>query len=557
MVRASRLYPFLFLCVLLAGSAAASDRPPNFLLLVAEDLGPRIGAFGDAVADTPNLDRLAAEGVRYTRVFATSGVCAPSRAALITGVSQISIGAQHMRTSSRPEGAYRAVPPPEVKAFPELLRAAGYYTFTDYKLDYQFSGAMQESGPFTIWDSEAFGPTWTERPPGSPFFGLINFFETHESGVLRPLGNWPHSATHFFMQFARLFMVGFPDDAAVPAASIRLPPYFPDTPAIREDLARHYANIHVMDAEVGDVLERLAADGLADSTVVVWTADHGDGLPRAKRELYDSGLHVPMIIRWPERYRPRGAKPGSVDDRLVSLVDLAPTFLELAGVALPAGLQGRSLVDASGAPRQYVYAARDRIDEVPDRQRAVRDARFKYIRSAYPELPGGHPLSFRDDLESARELRALHASGDLDPVQSLWFEPVGKERLYDTWEDPHEVHDLSGDPGHAAELARMRRALDAWLERVDAFGEMPETEMVEAFWPDGAAPVTATPRVEVDDGVVRVTCATPGASIGVRRGDGAWKLYTGSFSAPSGTDLTVKAVRYGWDESVEVGVSVP
>jgi len=552
-----RLLSSLVACLALSGAAAAADPRPNLLLLVAEDLGPRIGAFGDAVADTPNLDRLAAEGVRYTRVFTTSGVCAPSRAALMTGIHQIALGAQHMRTSSRPAGAYRAVPPTEVKAFPELLREAGYYTFTDYKLDYQFSGAIMGSGPFTIWDSEEFGPDWRERPHGRPFFGMINFFETHESGILLPLGHWPHSVMHFLMQFARAFMVGFPDTAAVPADAIEVPPYFADTPTVRGDLARHYANIHVMDAEVGEILARLEADGLADSTVVVWTTDHGDGLPRAKRELFDSGLHVPMIIRWPERFRPPGAKPGSIDDRLVSFVDLAPTFLELAGVAPPANLQGRSLVGASSVPREYVYASRDRIDAVPDRQRAVRDARFKYIRSWHPDLPGGHPLSFRDDLESARELRELHAAGRLDPLQSLWFEPVGKERLYDTRDDPYELHDLSTDPDHAEVLARMRTELDAWLARVGDSGETPEAEMVEAFWPGGVAPVTATPRVSLDDGVVRVTCATPGASLGVRRGDGNWELYTGSFAAASGTELAFKAVRYGWDESDDVRLTVP
>ncbi len=336
-----------------------------------------------------------------------------------------------------------------------------------------------------------------------------------------------------------------------------MPPYLPDTPTVRADLARHYANIHVMDAEVGEILARLDADGLTESTVVVWTSDHGDGMPRGKCELFDSGLHVPMIIRWPVRYRPAGAEPGSVDDRLVSFVDLAPTFLELAGVVPPATMHGRSLLDESGVPRDYVYASRDRIDEVPDRQRAVRDARFKYIRSWHPELPGGHPLSFRDDLESTRELRALHASGGLDPLQSLWFEPVGEERLYDTFEDPHELRNLSGDPGQAKVLVRMRDALDTWLDGVGDSSEIPEGEMVENFWPGGVAPLTVAPRVSLDNGVVRATCATPGASIGVRRGDGDWELYAGSFAEASGTELLFKAVRYGWDESDEVPITVP
>ena len=193
--------------VVLAGSALAEERP-NVLLFVAEDLSGRIGAFGDPVASTPHIDRLAREGVRYPNTFTTAGVCAPSRAALITGVHQISIGAQHMRTSTRPAGAYTSVPPPELKAFPELLRAAGYYTFVNQKLDYQFSGVLAGSGPFTIWDAE--GPeSWRGRPDGAPFFGMINLGETHESGVFRPLGTWPHSGMHFLMQLYLAYQYGF------------------------------------------------------------------------------------------------------------------------------------------------------------------------------------------------------------------------------------------------------------------------------------------------------------------------------------------------------------
>ena len=539
------------LVVLIGGAAGAAERP-NILLLVAEDLSARVGAFGDPVAVTPHLDALAAEGVRYPNTFTTAGVCAPSRAALVTGVHQISFGAQHMRASSRPDGGYRAVPPPEVKAFPERLRAAGYYTFTSLKLDYQFSGVLPESGPFTIWDAEDGDVLWSGAGEGQPWFGMLNYGETHESGLFQPLGHWPHSLLHFAMQLLRAWQYGIPDSVGpVAPDAVVVPPYHPDTRAARADLARHYQNIMQMDAAVGAVLERLEEDGLADSTIVVWTTDHGDGLPRAKRELYDSGLRVPMIVRWPETHRPEGAVPGSVDERLVSFVDLAPAVLSLAGAPVPDELPGRSFASPGVPRREYVFASRDRIDEVDDRQRAVRDTRWKYIRSWHSEVPGGHPLAFRDNIEIVRELHALHAAGELDADQRRWFEPFGREKLFDTEVDPHELHDLSDAPEHAAVLARMRGALSDWLARTPDWSEVPESEMVARFESEGGAGETAVPVFEVVDGRIRLASSTLGASLGYRIDGGPWKLYTGPFAAPAGSTVAAKAVRYGWDESAE------
>jgi arylsulfatase A-like enzyme len=371
---------------------------PNILLLMAEDMSARVGAFGDAVAYTPNLDELAARGVRYTNTFTTAGVCAPSRAAHILGMHQISTGTQHMRTSRGPLGTYAAVPPSHVKAYPELLRAAGYYTYTDRKLDYQFSGTMSGSGPFTIWDAEGGEPYagWQGRASNQPFFGFVNFAVTHESGLFRPLGSWPKSITHLAMQVIRAIgEIDAPELPQVNSSAIVVPPYFPDTALVRADMTKHYQNISVMDWQVGQVLKALERDGLADSTIVIWTTDHGDGLPRSKRELYDSGIKVPMIIRWPEAFRPDDLSPGGVETRMISFIDLAPTLLKLAGVNPPVHLQGHDFVNDT--PRQYIYASRDRIDEVVDRQRAVRDERYKYIRSWHPQQPSGLSLQGQSD----------------------------------------------------------------------------------------------------------------------------------------------------------------
>jgi N-sulfoglucosamine sulfohydrolase len=551
--RGCRLVFAGLLALALPALARADAARPHLLLLVAEDLGPRIGAFGDSVARTPNLDRLAREGIRYTNAFTTAGVCAPSRAALITGQHQASIGAQHMRASSRPAGGYRSVPDADVKAFPERLRAAGYYTFVTEKLDYQFSGPGTGTGPFTIWDAEDDAALWRDRDPGQPFFGMLNFLETHETGVLAPLGTWPHGVLHLGIQLWRAWRFGLPGGGdPTPPDAVMVPPFYPDTPIVRADIARHYDNIHQMDAAVGEVLARLEADGLADSTVVIFTTDHGDGLPRAKRELLDTGIRVPMIVRWPEAWRPPGALPGSVDEQLISLVDLAPTLLEVAGVAPPDALHGRSFASRHSPPREYVYAARDRMDEVPDRQRAVRDLRFKYIRSDHPALPGAHPLAFRDNLGIMRELRRLHETGALDGEQETWFELLGRERLFDTTSDPWELRNLASDPAYAGVLARMRSVLDSWLERVGDTREIPEDEMVARFEPRGQPEVTAPPSIVVDGGRVSIRSDTPGASLGYCIDADRWRLYTEPFDAPPGSSVRAKAVRYGWDESEEV-----
>jgi arylsulfatase A-like enzyme len=523
---------------------------------VAGDLGPRIGAFGDGLAETPHLDRLAAEGVRFTNAFTTAAVCAPSRAALITGVHQIALGAQHMRASSRPAGGYASVPPPEVKAFPELLRAAGYYTFVTEKLDYQFSGHATGTGPFTIWDAEGDADLWRARDPGQPFFGMLNFLETHESGLFPPLGSWPQSPLHLGIQLLRAWRYGLPGGGApVAPGAVSVPPYYPDTPVVRADLARHYENIRQMDAAVGAVLAQLEADGLLESTVVVWTTDHGDGLPRAKRDLFDAGLHVPLIVRWPERWRPADPRPGAADERLVSSVDLAPSFLELAGAERPSYLHGQSLVSSQG--RAYVYASRDRIDEVVDRQRAVRDARFAYIRSWFPDRPGAHPLAFRDHLGTMQELSALHAAGRLPEAARSWFEPPGRERLFDTRSDPHALRNLAGDTAYAGELERLRRALDAWLARVGDGSEEPEDAMVARFQPAGRQEVTPPPVAELAGRRLALRPPVAGASLGVRVDGGRWRLYTTPLDVPPGARVDARAVRYGWRESEPVTVVAP
>ena len=523
------------------------DRP-NILLLVAEDMSARVGAFDDEIAHTPNIDQLALRGVRYPNTFTTAGVCSPSRAALITGMHQIAIGGQHMRTATRPEGAYKCVPPPYVKAFPELLRQAGYFTFNTAKLDYQFSGAMPNSGPFTIWDAENDAKLWRSRQAGQPFFGMINILETHESGVFTPLGHRPNSLMHFILQFFRKLSTE-KSPVTIAPEKVVLPPYYPNTPTIRKDIARHYENIAAMDVLVGDILERLEKDGLAESTIVIWTTDHGDGLPRAKRELYDSGIKVPMVVYYPEKFRPAGIQPEAIDSQLISFIDFAPTFLNLAKASIPKHLLGQNFMANDTINRAYIYGSRDRIDEVQDRQRAVRNHRFKYIRSWYPEQEGGHRLAFRDNMEMMKNLWDLKAKNQLTSKQLLWFQAPGAERLFDVQEDPFELEDLSKDTAYQTDLIQMRQALNNWLAITEDWSEIPENDMVDGFQPNGIIEKTPAPSIQQKEDLLTLSSEIEGASLGYQIDDGSWKIYIEPFSVDNFEVIKAKAIRYGWEES--------
>ncbi len=549
-----------WLLLVLAGiiPAAVAQAPPNILLLVAEDLSPRLGGYGDPVADTPSLDALAAQAVRYTRAYTTAGVCAPSRAALITGQHQISFAAQHMRTSSGPLGPYLARPGPEVRAFPELLRQAGYYTFTDRKLDYQFSGVTAGSGPFSIWDAEGAADTaWRQRRGRQPFFGMINFLETHESGVMRPTGP-PHSDTHQQTQQMRQAF-GLVAKAVTEPARVILPPYYPDLPEVRRDLARHYDNIHRMDQRVGRILGELATDGLLHNTVVIWTSDHGDGLPRAKRELYESGLRVPLLVRLPAALRQQHntAAPGATDTRLVSFVDLAPTILTLAGVPRPPYLHGHNIFQSQ---RRHIFAGRDRIDEVTDRQRAVSDGEFKYIHSWHPGVAGGHALAYRDNLDMVRAMRRAYLAEELNPAQQRWFQPAGTEQLYHLPSDPHELTNLAMEPQYQAHKARLQDVLQHFLLHIGDTGAIAEAQLRESLLLEDAIPQTPPPQVRLGGSSIRLTHPL-GSSTGYRfAGEDPWRLYTGTLQTadiPSRADaIEVKSVRYGWRESTVVRKSL-
>jgi hypothetical protein len=354
---------------------------------------------------------------------------------------------------------------------------------------------------------------------------------------------------------------------------VQVPPYYPDTPKVREALAQWYDNIAAMDARVGEILGQLEEDGLADNTIVFFWSDHGDGLPRGKRSLYDSGLRSILMVRWPAALAPPFAA-GTASDELVSFVDLAPTVLALAGVPVPVHMQGRVLLGPRAAPApEYVFAARDRMDVEYDMMRSARDGRYLYIRNFQPELPYVGFIPYRDQNAIMQELVRMSAEGTLTGPAALWMRNSRPpEELFDTRADPHQLHDLAGDPAHRGALERMRGAVTAWMERIDDQGLINEPELIQRMWPGGVQPVTAAPYVFLRGSVdyqrpqregaltydrpaeVEIHVPTQGASIAytTEEGPGArWKLYTGPFRLTGPVTIRARAIRYGYRESEE------
>ena len=459
----------LCLCLLCLPMAAVMAQPkrPNIVWLVLDDASLELGSYGDPQARTPHMDRLAREGMRFTNAFTHAPVCAPSRSGLITGMYPTTTGAHHMRS--------QLINPPET--FTALLRRAGYYVDWPGKTDFNFAPirASAEGGarpvdqvPEGAFDSRQ---DWTRKDaplPRAPFFAYFNIGVTHESQIRAE----PE-------KFAQLTARLKPEDRHDPA-KVPVPPYYPDAPEVRQDIAHYYDLMTAADYIVGDILQRLEEQKVADHTIVILFSDHGRGMPRAKRWLYDSGIHVPLIIRWPGKL-----KPGSINTDLVSFVDFAPTMLKLAGGAIPARMQGQFFLDPMSATgvatnkRHYVYAARDRMDEAVDRIRAVRDQRFKYIRNFYPEIPYAQPIAYNEENPTMKAWRRLNAEGKLTGAAQLFFAPTKpKEELYDTEADPFEVNNLAADQKYQEVLGRMRKALEDWIVATKDMGAMPEEEMI-------------------------------------------------------------------------------
>ncbi|MGF1760129.1 sulfatase [Photobacterium sagamiensis] len=544
----------------MAMSPALAADQPNILFLVAEDLSPRIGAYGDEIAETPNIDKLVAKGVKYTNVYTAAGVSAPSRAALITGAHPNAIGAGGMRPSDYHLNGgtrYLAVPPEEIKAFPELLRKAGYWTYENNKLDYQFSEGLPETGPFTIWDKEGNNNTdldWTAAKEDKPWFGMYAYLETHESGLL-PRWDFDQdimAAVMGIMQWK--WHLGY--ESNVTPEDVTIPPYYPDSPGIRETIAQQYNNVATMDTIIGDLLAKLEADGEADDTIIIWTTDHGDGFPRVKREGNNVSLQVPMTIYWPEKWRPKHIKPGTTDDQIISFIDLAPTILAMGGAEQPDFMIGNNFVQENGGGREYYFAAADRIEEAEERTRTVSDSKYKLILN-YLDVPSYQYSGFRAGMPMMRDLLALHEAGSLNEEQEQFFKVRPKEQFFDLSNDPYELNNVIDEPQYAEDIERLRSEMARWQSEVADYAVITEKELALQFWPDGIQPITESSELKIEGGKIVITNSNPAASVGYRVNGGDWKLYTGPIEIKDGLeDVITKAVRYGWAESEETYIKL-
>jgi arylsulfatase A-like enzyme len=445
MKRLLRILLGLASVVLLPASllAAEEDRP-NPLWLTSEDHGPHLGCYGDQVATTSHVDALAARGLLYTRVWSNAPVCAPARTTLISGMYPPSTGAEHMRSM---------VPYPAGKQmFPQILRAAGYYTSNNVKEDYNLTK------PGRVWDESSRRAHWKNRAPGQPFFAVFNSGKSHESQIRRR----PHELVH-------------------DPARVHVPAYHPDTPEVRRDWAQYYDIVSEADADAGQRLAELEEAGLVEDTIVFYFADHGSGMPRNKRWPCHQGLHVPLVVYIPEKFkhlRPADYVAGGKSDRLVSFIDFAPTMLSLAGIQPPEWMQGHAFLGPYAAPPQpYAFGFRGRMDSKIDLVRSVTDGRFVYVRNFYPHRIYGQYLAYMFQTPTTRVWRALYDAGKLPPEQSAFWETKPPEELYDLQSDPEEIRNLANDPSHQDRLLAMRAAQHDWAVRIRDVGFLPEGEL--------------------------------------------------------------------------------
>ncbi|MEM6633641.1 MAG: sulfatase [Bacteroidota bacterium] len=459
-----RSYGKLFsLCVswvFLAGCTNGTvHQPLNILWITSEDMNAFLGAFGDSVAYTPYLDRLASEGVRYTHAFATAPVCSPSRSCLVTGVYATSMGTQHLRSE--------LTIPEAIIPFPKFLREKGYYCTNNKKEDYNFQDP-------TIWDESSATAHWRNRKEGQPFFAVFNFETTHQSRIFG-------SDSVFHERFGKRL----PEELRHDPQQMVPPPYHFDSPLIRKMWARYYDLVTIMDQQVGEILQQLEEDGLTENTLIMYYSDHGTGMPRSKRALYDSGLRVPLIIKAPKHLQEDlGLRPGTSTAELVSFVDFAPTMLNILDLPIPAYMQGIPFLGSHKQTQAYIFGHSDRVDEALELSRTVRGPRYRYVRNYYPQLPLIQPNFYTDQSEIMQELYRVKALGKLSPAQaSMWQEERPTEELYDTESDPFETHNLAKDPSLRETLLSMREAQKNWARKTFDSGLLPEP-LMQAYGKD-------------------------------------------------------------------------
>jgi N-sulfoglucosamine sulfohydrolase len=429
-----------------------SDRP-NILVLIAEDISPELGCYGNDYATTPNIDKMAEGGMVYDFALTTAPICAPSRSTLATGLYATSLGTQHLRSE---------IPFPEkLKTLPEVFRENSYFTSNRDKTDYNFD----PEGMWEHWSSE-YTP-WRHRAEGQPFYSFMNIGPSHEGSVNN-------------LDRYNGFVKDLPAELFHDPDKVPLPPYYPDSPKTREIWAHYYNIFTVLDRNVGMVLDSLKADGLMEETIVFFIADHGFGMPRYKRWLYKTGMHVPMVVHVPEKYEHLvpGFSKGGHNTNLVSFIDLPATLLNLAGAEVPDYFEGKPIMGKNAEPkREYAFGARDRADDMFEMSRSVTDGRYFYVRHYMPHLPYIQPgFIFSDEKEAFRELRRLHQANQTNAEQEKLWNKKPVEELYDWQNDPQELNNLAGNPTYAEIKNRLKSKMHSWMVETHDLGLLPEAE---------------------------------------------------------------------------------
>ncbi|MDP6524298.1 MAG: sulfatase [Kiritimatiellia bacterium] len=453
----------IILCIgALAGMSYAADRP-NILWITCEDISPYLGCYDCPEAQTPNLDRLAERGIRYTRAYANAPVCAVARSTLLTGMYSTTIGTHQMRS-------YVQLPD-SIPAYPRILRKAGYYCTNNSKKDYNSNFSNDKN----LWNESSGKAHWKNRKEGQPFFAVFNFTVTHESQL---------SPNRIKQYVARKQI---PPTPRIDPGDIKLPPYHPDLPEMREDWARLHDLITHMDSMAGARLRELEEQGVADNTIVFFYSDHGGMLCRSKRYIYNVGTQVPLIVSFPKKWQHLApALPGQTSDRLVSFIDLPKTVLSLAGTEVPEQMQGRIFLGTGKEPApESVHFFRDRMADQYDFSRAVTDGRYYYIQNFMPHRPRGRDTRYGFTVQANwRAWESHYEAGKCDPIQSQFFKPKPTVEFFDTKSDPWHVKNLAGQAEHRERIAMLEKDLEAWMVKTRDTGIIPEAMFSDIAGPD-------------------------------------------------------------------------
>ena len=540
-----KLLLFITFIYSLNSYSKTSDEKLNVIWISCEDMGPVLSSYGVKEISTPNIDKLAEEGIKYTNAYSTVGVCAPSRFSIITGMYPARLGAHNMRTGNfytykdpdkltykQNKGVidksginvpeYEVVTPTNIKAFTEYLRNENYYCINNNKCDYQFNS------PFTAWDEVSGNISYKDRPKNTPFFYVKNLMVTHESRI------WLRKN----------------EPITVNKDILKIPAYYPDIPEVRNDIAIKYSNIQEMDRQVGEIISDLEKNDLLDKTIIFFWSDHGGNLLRQKRAVGNSGLKVPLIIRFPDGYR-----SGEVDNRIVSLMDLGPTTMSLLGIKPPSFLDGKAFLGKyKTKPRNYAFGSADRFDESTDMQRSVIDGRFVYIKNFMPELPLIYRNKYREQVSMNKKIIQMDRDDELiGDSKYIFMKSKQDEELYDLKFDPYEVDNIANNPDYKDKLIELRNALNTWQYEIDDKGFTNESELINEFWPNMIQPITKPVEITVSDNVVSLKCETKGASIGyqigAQIGSQNWKLYNKPFDLSSNQKLATRAIKIGYKAS--------